>query len=298
MKRNRACPFCKIFNKKIFLKENIDGNKINKYSFSSRKTPEFMNYELVKCKKCNLIYASKIPNFTKIRKLYNETSYVSEQDSYDASQTYFKYLKKYLKIKKRNSALEIGTGNGIFLVFLKKLGFSNIIGIEPSNEAITLASEKLKKRIINGMFEEIKIKKNFFDLICCFMTMEHVYDPRKTLLKSHNSLKKAGVIALVTHNAEHILHKILGKKSPIIDIEHLQIFSKESIVSALIECGFANIKIISIKNSYKLSYWISLLPISQKFKQIIKEIFKKYLRILNFSITLNVGNIMIIAEKK
>lgn len=60
-----------------------------------------MNFELLKCKNCNLIYANKIPNFMKIKKLYNETIYPSRQQALDASTTYFKYLKKNLKIKKK-----------------------------------------------------------------------------------------------------------------------------------------------------------------------------------------------------
>jgi 2-polyprenyl-3-methyl-5-hydroxy-6-metoxy-1,4-benzoquinol methylase len=299
MQKKRNCPICKTYNKhKVFLKENIKNNEINKFSFSSRKIPEFMNFELIKCNKCSLIFASKIPNFKKIKKLYNETGFGSEQDALDASQTYFKYLKTYLKLKLRKNALEIGTGSGIFLSYLKKLGFINVIGVEPSKKAISLANKKIKKNILNGMFEEIKVKKNFFDLICCFMTMEHVYDPNKTLFKSYSSLKKGGVIALVAHDAENILHKVLGKKSPIIDIEHLQLFSKKSIKSALKNNGFTNIKIINIKNSYHLNYWINLLPISKIIKKIVQIILKKYLFILNIKLSLNVGNIMIIGEKK
>ena len=147
MQKKRVCPICKTYNKhKVFLKENIKNNEINKFSFSSRKIPEFMNFELVKCKNCSLIFANKVPNFKEIKKLYNETSYVSKQDALDASKTYFKYLKKYLKTKERNNALEIGTGNGIFLFFLKKLGFTNVVGIEPSKEAILLANNKVKKK--------------------------------------------------------------------------------------------------------------------------------------------------------
>ena len=53
------------------------------------------------------------------------------------------------------------------------------MGVEPSKQAILLAKKNLRKNIINGMFEETKIKKEFFNLICCFMTMEHVYDPKE-----------------------------------------------------------------------------------------------------------------------
>ena len=59
-----------------------------------------------------------------------------------------------------------------------------------------------------------------------------------------------------------------------------------------------NIKIINIKNSYNLNYWINLLPISKKIKKIAQVILKKYLKTLNIKVTLNVGNIIVIAEKK
>ncbi len=298
MQKKRDCPICKNYkNNKVFLKENIKKNKINQFSFSSRKIPEFMNFELMKCETCNIIFASKVPNFAKIKKFYNDTSYISEQDALDASTTYLKYLKKYLNTKYKINALEIGTGNGLFLIFLKKLGFSKVIGVEPSKQAILLAKNNLRKNIINGMFEETKIKKEFFNLICCFMTMEHVYDPKRTLSKSYNSLKKGGCIALVTHDADNIIHKILGKKSPIIDIEHLQLFSKKSIKYALKKSGFKNIKIINIKNSYNLNYWINLLPIPKIIKNIFQVALTQYFPILNVKLTLNVGNIMVIAKK-
>ncbi len=298
MKRKKNCPICKNYKENlIFLKENIIKNRINKFSFSSRKIPEFMNFQLVKCNKCGLIFANKTPDFEKIKKLYNETDFVSEQDALDASQTYFKYLKRNLKLEARNNALEIGTGSGVFLSFLKKLGFVKVIGVEPSEKAINLADKKIKRKIINGMFEETKIKKNFFNLICCFMTMEHVYNPDKTLAKSYRSLKKGGAIALVTHNAGNTLHKILGKKSPIIDIEHLQLFSKRSIKFALKNNGFKNIRIIEIKNSYHLNYWINLLPIPKIVKNIFQVALTKYFPFLNGKLTLNVGNIMVIAKK-
>jgi len=297
MRKN--CPICKSSDKnnKVFIEKNIDYKKINDFSFSSRKTPEFMNFKFLKCGSCSLIYTTDIPNFKEIKKLYNKTAYISKQNSLSASKTYFEYLKKNLKIKNKDNALEIGTGNGVFLSFLKKIRFKNVLGIEPSKNAILHSSNYLKKNIVYGMFEETKIKKNKYNLICCFMTMEHVYHPNKVLLKSYNSLKKKGFIALVTHDAGNILHKILKKKSPIIDIEHLQLFNKKSIKSALVRNGFKNIKIINIKNSYHLSYWITLLPISPKFKKLILSIIKKYFLIFDIKISINVGNIMTIAEK-
>jgi SAM-dependent methyltransferase len=180
--RPNSCPVCKFSDKnyEIFLKKNIKRNLINKYSFSSRKIPEFMNFLLIKCKNCFLIYAHDVPSINKIFNLYKKSSYVSTQDANDAANTYFEYLKLYLLDKE--AALEIGAGNGTFLELLKKSGFKKIVGIEPSHSAIKLSNTKIRRNIIKGVFENLKIKKNYFDSIFCFMTMAFLL-PSKSIIK-------------------------------------------------------------------------------------------------------------------
>ena len=86
------------------------------------------------------------------------------------------------------------------------------------------------------------------------------------------------------------------EKSPIVDIEHFQIFNKKSIKYLLQSTNFDSIKIKSFKNTYPLSYWIKLLPISK----IIKAkflIFIKKKNYLNLNISINVGNIISIGSR-
>ena len=91
----------------------------------------------MKCEICNIIFASKVPNFAN-KKFYNDTSYISEQDALMHQLHILKYLKKYLNTKHKINALEIGTGV-VYFYFLKKLGFSKVMGVEPSKQAILLA---------------------------------------------------------------------------------------------------------------------------------------------------------------
>ena len=207
---------------------------------------------------------------------------------------FLQYLKPYFLNKSR--ALEIGSGTGIFLEFLRQSGFKKIVGIEPSLSAIKLSNTKIRKNIINGVYEDIKIKKNYFNSIFCFMTMEHFYYPLKVLSKSYSSLKKEGFLALVVHDSNFFLHKIFKKNSPIIDIEHLQLFSEKSIIYALKKCGFRKIKIKYIKNSYRIIYWFSLVPIPIFLKNKIKKMIK-ILGFSNIKLSMNVGNILVLAYK-
>jgi len=304
-RRKNICPICQFNNKnyKIYLKKNLKSNLLNEHSFSSRKTPEFMNFELIQCSKCSLIYSLNVPAFEKIYISYRDSAFVDVQDEKDAARTYLKYLKPYL-MKNSNKFLEIGAGSGKFLELLKKNreggGYDKnkiqIIGIEPSKSSINNANIEIAKNLKLGFFENMKVNQNYFESIFCFMTMEHVYHPLKVLKKSYSCLKKNGFIALVIHNVDFILHKILKKKSPIIDIEHLQLFSKKTIIYSLKKAGFKNIETQYIKNSYRIVYWISLLPLPKYFKSFLIKILI-ILGLPNRRLGINVGNILVVAYK-
>jgi hypothetical protein len=69
------------------------------------------------------------------------------------------------------------------------------------------------------------------------------------------------MVMVVAHNRKALLNRLLGLHSPIIDIEHLQLFHPGSIRQLLRNAGFVDIKVHSFANTYPLRYWIRLLPI-------------------------------------
>ena len=77
MKRSNICPLCinKKNETKTFLKKNINHQIIGEFSYSSRKVPEFMNYELLKCDVCTFIYAINIPNLERVNNDYKNPLY-------------------------------------------------------------------------------------------------------------------------------------------------------------------------------------------------------------------------------
>lgn len=298
IERPNLCPVCFSNNKdsNIFLKKNIKLKEINIHSFSSRKIPEFMNYELIKCSECDLIYAINVPGLNYLYGNYSNSIFLSKKQEEEAAETYFQMLNKYVKFKKKNKAFEVGCSSGSFLTKLKKLGFKEVRGVEPSYSSINSANEEIKKSLLQGFFESPSLFHSDQDLICCFMTLEHVYNPLKVLDKCYKMLNNNGKLIIVVHDHNYILNRILGKKSPIIDIEHLQLFSEKSIIKALKNTKFSKIKIQRITNTYNLSYWLSLFPLSKTFKKKML-CFIKFIRFNNLKIPINVGNIMVIANK-
>ena len=197
----------------------------------------------------------------------------------------------------KNIALDIGTGEGSFLKELLNYGYVKVIGIEPSTEAINQADISIKNYIINNFFRVEDFSENIFDLITCFQAIEHIENPLKLTSDIFKLLNKNGALFIVCHSYNSIVNKILGMRSPIYDIEHLQIFSKEGIKKLLELSGFKNITIFTIFNSYPISYWTKLFPFSNKIKKFLLKILNKT-HIGNIKIPINVGNIGCIGYKK
>ncbi len=140
-----------------------------------------------------------------------------------------------------------------------------------------------------GIFEESMFKPASFDLICCFMTMEHVRNPMDTALSAWRLLKPGGVFVTVTHDYGSMVNRFLGKKSPIIDIEHMQLFSKIGIDELFKRSGFVGVTSAPFINRYALDYWIRLAPLPKALKSILKWVSIRT-GVGRLKIGVNVGN--------
>ncbi len=297
--KERYCPVCRSETKiKLFLKKKINKEKINSFSFSSRKNPEFMRHQLVKCLNCSLVYSNFPPTQSSLKDSYHQADFDSKIEAKDASDTYINAIKSEIAFKKyKNRALDIGTGDGIFLEGLKKIGFLKPEGIEPSINAIKSAPKERQLIIKNGIFKEEDYASESFDLITCFMTLEHVLDPFEVSKSAFNLLRKGGVFITVTHNYESKVNRILHTKSPIIDIEHMQLFSDKSIRKLMTNVGFEKVVNKAFKNRYRISYWIRLLPVPNNFKKVANKILFLF-KLDEMRLSLCVGNQITTAYKK
>ena len=176
----RPCPVCESPSDGaiLFLPENINPEKISGFSFASRKLPEYMCHRMVRCPVCDLVYADKPPAEASLAESYHAASYDSSEEADDAARAYILAIQGALaRLENKGAALEIGTGTGVFLKHLKEVGFSRLVGVEPSRAAIDAAAPECREWIREGMFNERDFDPESFDLVCCFMTMEHVRDP-------------------------------------------------------------------------------------------------------------------------
>jgi SAM-dependent methyltransferase len=291
----RACPVCRTdaSSAALFMRRHIDPGRLDALSFASRKTPEFMCHELRRCPACDLVYAPEPPAQSELAEAYHAAEFDSAQEADDAAAAYGLALGPLLqRLDGRGAALEIGTGTGVFLDVLRGAGFRQLVGIEPSAAAIAAAPEHRRDWIRHGIFRETDFAPASFDLICCFMTLEHVRDPQDVVQGAVRLLRPGGALACVVHDHRAWINRLLGARSPIIDIEHMQLFSPRSAQALLTAAGCQDLSVHSFRNRYALRYWTRLLPLPGPLKSAGLRTLEA-LRLADRHLSANVGNLLV-----
>lgn len=299
LKEKKFCAICgKDAKHEILYKRNFKLKDINSNIFSARRLPDGIHYQILKCSNCGLVFSS--PTFTEkvIDKLYKESKVTYGDQINDLVKTYSLYIKKLNKYKaKKQKFLEIGCGNGFLLKEAKKLGFKQVYGVEPSKEAIKIASYQIRKNIKNGLFRQNMFPQNFFDVVCFFQTFDHIPDPNKFLKDCYEILKPGGLILAFNHNAGSLQALILGEKSPIIDIEHTYLYNLKTMRTIFEKNKFQILSLTPSFNIYSINYLIHLMPLPKIIKKYLLLILEKT-GVFKYKFNLRIGNMVLIAKKE
>jgi SAM-dependent methyltransferase len=284
------CPACLSIGKLRF-PEKLEEDLFNDLTFASRKRPELMHYDLFECGKCKTLFTNRNVNLSELLKNYEIAEYDSNVEAKYAAKTYVTNLQKALPSFK-GSILDIGAGDGAFLSAALDVFATSNLGIEPSIKAIA-KNEDNRVNIRNIAIEDL-VTNEKFDLVTCFQTIEHLNNPRDFIQNIKRFINPGGYFAISCHNRKSLVNKILGEKSPIFDVEHLQVFTDRGIEKLFEELDFNIIYSKKYRNKYPLSYWLKIAPIGDKFKDYV-EVRK---RLFSFGISINVGNHLIVGRIK
>ena len=287
----RLCPACGGIGKEKYA-ANIEEEMISPFSYSSRKRPELMHYALMECQSCRTLFVERVPDLDGLIDNYAVASFDSRIESEYAAKTYGKYLNR-LNLVRNRRILDIGCGDGTFLEKAISLGAESVLGIEPSQGALDSAGE-VRNSIRTIPVEQCDYQFEF-DLVTCFQTLEHLVDPKTVLSKMCSAAISGGYVAVVCHNRLSLVNRLMGRRSPIFDIEHLQMFSVEGLEKIL---QSTNLKVIvskQILNSYPLGYWLRLFPMPKIMKDFFESRRDSFL--MRIPISLFVGNRLVVAIK-
>jgi SAM-dependent methyltransferase len=294
----RACPICGSHaDSLLFSEANVNLEGLDGFAFASRKLPEYTHWRLAECHRCDLLYVDPAPRLEELASLYRGADFDSREEAGLASRTYGQFLPRIVnRLPDRVGAADVGTGDGAFLKELLAAGFTDVVGIEPSSAPIEAAEASVRPLIRHDIFRPHSFPAGSLSLITCFQTIEHLADPLTFCRDAHRALKPGGAVFLIGHNRRALSAKILGRKSPIFDIAHMQLFSHASARYLLKAAGFVDVEVRTVYNRYPVRYWAQLFPFPKAMKT-------RLLGLLKTSplgrpvVPLPAGNIAVIAHR-
>jgi SAM-dependent methyltransferase len=293
----RNCPVCGSSRGSEKAAARIDTEALDDYAYASRKVPELMHHRLVLCADCGSVYASPAPAPETLEAAYRSAAYDSGIEAAYAAATYARALRRDAGDSSSWApALDIGAGDGAFLAELRKLGVDPLVGIEPSEAPIAAAAPEMKPLLQLGSFDPARHEPDSFGLVTCFQTIEHVDDPLELCRGAHRLLRPGGRLAIVCHDYRAIPNRLMGRRSPVYDIEHLQLLSKGPVRELLDRAGFASIAVRPLVNRYPLRYWARLAPLPGPLKDVLLGALRG--RLGSPGIPLPVGNLLAIGTKR
>lgn len=267
----KHCLFCgeKEDLEKLYDKSFADDD-LTPAVFSARRVTEHFHYEMARCRQCGLVFSRETLSDKDLLDLYSESTVTFGDQVGVLRKDYWRPLRRYGEQLKRGTALEIGCSSGFFLDELKARGMDEVVGFEPSQDAKAKASETVRDAIQTRYFEgRQSVGDARFDLVCSFQTLDHLPEPLRFLQTCRDVMRPGSLVYIVTHDVDSLQARLLGEKSPIIDVEHIYLFNRRTLPRVLEAAGFHVLESGAFRNSYPLSYWAKMFPMKPVMKRVV-----------------------------
>jgi len=185
-----------------------------------------------------------------------EERYVKNEYSYDSSnsQVSIKHFEDFAKsvlsnihITPKSLIIDIGSNVGTLLSHFKKMGYENVLGIEPSKNISSIANSR-NIRTINKFFNlecanEIK-KIGLVDLVLSSNVVNHIDEINELLNLVKFVLNKDGVFVF---EVPYLLNLVQGQAFDTIYHEHVHYYGIKPLSNFLNKKGFSIFKVDNIE---------------------------------------------------
>ncbi len=167
-----------------------------------------------------------------------------EKLRYEEKSERLKNLVALFELRRGDSILDVGTGTGVLLPFLRK--GTGKEGLVTAMDFSFKMVEKAKDRhpfLVNGSVEAIPFRPGEFDRVTCFSAFPHFPDKKKALLEMVRVLKQDGHVFIAhLHSVEEInqFHRQMGGV-----VGHDRLPEPDHMLSLMKESGLSEVVILN-----------------------------------------------------
>ena len=177
-------------------------------------------FKLVRCNQCGLLYLNPRPSWDELVRHYPLHYKPYAKSTGEATNILGQWVQRYGMRRRRRAVarlrpegrlLDVGCATGLFLHEMRHYGQWELFGVEPVSSAARFARENFGLDVFEGMLEEAHFADNFFDVITLWDVLEHILEPKQTLLEAYRILKPGGWLVIQVPNPESWQARLFGK---------------------------------------------------------------------------------------
>ncbi len=169
---------------------------------------EVRGFRVAQCKVCGLWYVNPQPTVEELMRFY--VTY-DDGDQWRNGEEHFNRGVRdvIVRLKRCGTVLDVGCGSGNFLQCMREVGFS-VFGIEPSRTGSGYARSAYGIGTFRGMIEDYLATNpnRTFDVVTLLNVLEHLTQPRETILELRRLISPDGLLIVVVPDAR--FHALLG----------------------------------------------------------------------------------------
>ena len=177
------CEVCNVCSSPKTLADALEVEKI----YSNVREFKAEKFTVWRCASCNSIHSKEAVDLDRYYKNYivGKSSF-----NYFLRCAYYGRLNLLRKhgFKKHHSILDYGCNQGLFLLFLNQLGYTNTFGYDPHI----------------AKYCDPKVLSTKYDFVTGYDVLEHVDNPNKLLARLASFLKQNSILIIGTPNADEV----------------------------------------------------------------------------------------------
>lgn len=214
-------------------------------SFASGYGARRVFFSYVRCGDCGALYCPVFYREDQLGELYGrQAENMAEVPLAARARTQHGYAQLLMRHSRGSGGfVEIGADVGLFARRCAQLGrFDHFALYEPNREVHAELSTRLAGRphaVRASMRPGSELSAGSASTAALIHVLDHLLDPLAFLQRMHGALEAGGVLLLVTHNADSVLAKALGRRFPPYALQHPQLFTPTSLQRLLERAGFA-----------------------------------------------------------